>query len=51
LLNTARRKRRFGHFADDRDFDHVCRVLEQLGSRWLPPSRTALVAVLTAVQM
>jgi hypothetical protein len=37
--------------ADDRDFGQVCQVLEQLGSRWIPPSRTALVAVLTAVQM
>lgn len=37
--------------ADDRDFDHVCRVLQQLGSRWVPPSRTALIAVLMGVQL
>jgi hypothetical protein len=36
---------------DDRDFDHVCHVLRQLGSRWVPPSRAALIAVLTSVQM
>lgn len=34
----------------DRDFNHVCHVLEQLGSRWIPPSREALIAVLTGVQ-
>lgn len=46
-----REAKRLVKLADDRDFDHVCHVLQQLGSRWVPPSRTALVAVLTAVQM
>lgn len=46
-----REAKRLVALADDRDFDHVCRVIEQLGSRWIPPSRTALVAVLTAAQM
>lgn len=29
------------------DFDAVCALLHQLGSRWTPPSREALIAVLT----
>ena len=46
-----REAKRLVRLADARDFDHVCLVLEQLGSRWVPPSRTALIAVLTNVQM
>jgi hypothetical protein len=34
----------------DRGFDHVCDVLQQLGSRWVPPCRDALIEVLTTVQ-
>jgi hypothetical protein len=45
-----REAKRLVKLADDRDFDHVCHVLQQLGSRWIPPSRAALVAVLTLVQ-
>ena len=30
----------------ERDFDHVRRILHQLGSRWTPPSREALIALL-----
>jgi len=37
--------------ADDRSFDHVCHLLQQLGSRWVPPSRIALIAVLTSVKL
>jgi CdiI immunity protein len=37
--------------ASDRDFDHVCRVLEQLGSRWAPSSLVELIGVLTRVHM
>jgi len=29
------------------DFDKVRALLHQLGSRWTPPSREALIAVLT----
>lgn len=45
-----REAKRLVRLADERDFDHVCQVLGQLGSRWIPPSRVALVAVLTQVQ-
>jgi hypothetical protein len=45
-----REAKRLVKLADDRDFDHVCHVLQQLGSRWVPPSRTALIAVLTSAQ-
>lgn len=31
------------------DFDQVRALLNQLGCRWLPPSRDALVALLTSV--
>jgi hypothetical protein len=41
---------RFVKLADDRDFDHVCHLLQQLGSRWIPPSRAALIALLTGAQ-
>ena len=43
-----REAKRLINLADDRDFDHVCQVVQQLGSRWIPPSRVELVAVLTA---
>jgi len=46
-----REAKRLITLADDRDFDHVCQLLQQLGSRWIPPSRVALVAVLTGAQM
>ena len=45
-----REAKRLVKLADDRDFDHVCHVLQQLGSRWIPASRTALIEVLTSVQ-
>ena len=44
-----REAKRLVKLADERDFDHVCRVLQQLGSRWVPSSRIALIAVLTDV--
>ena len=34
-------------WAGDRDFDDVRTLVERLGSRWTPPSREALVALLT----
>lgn len=46
-----REAKRLATLSLDRDFDHVCDVLQQLGSRWIPPSREALIAVLTSVQM
>jgi len=46
-----RELKRLVKLADDRDFDHVCRVLQQLGSRWVPSSRTALIAVLMGVKL
>src|SRR5262249_44900658 len=35
--------------ARDGDFDDVRALMQRLGSRWLPPSRDALVALLTRV--
>ena len=46
-----REAKRLVKLVDDRNFDHVCRLLERLGSRWVPPSRTALIAVLTSARM
>jgi hypothetical protein len=43
--------KRLVKLADDRSFDHVCHLLQQLGSRWVPPSRIALIAVLTSVKL
>jgi len=45
-----REAKRLVMLADDRDFDYVCHLLQQLGSRWIPPSRAALIAVLASVQ-
>jgi hypothetical protein len=45
-----REAKRLANLARDRDFDEVCELLERLGSRWMPPSREALIAVLTSVQ-
>ena len=35
--------------AADASFDDVCALVQQLGSRWTPPSREALLALLTRV--
>lgn len=43
-----REAHRFTRLTLERDFDDVCTLLHQLGSRWTPPSREALIAVLTA---
>jgi len=45
-----REAKRLVELADDRDFEHICHVLQQLGSRWLPPSRAELIAVLTSAK-
>lgn len=31
------------------EFDQVCSLLERLGSRWTPPSREAVIALLTGL--
>jgi hypothetical protein len=45
-----REAKRLVSLADARSHDHVCGVLQQLGSRWTPPSRDALIAVLTSLE-
>ena len=45
-----REAKRLVSLSVDRGFDHVCDVLQQLGSRWIPPSRDALIAVLRGVR-
>jgi hypothetical protein len=42
-----REAHRFVRLTAERDFDDVCKLLHQLGSRWTPPSREALIALLT----
>lgn len=45
-----REAKRLVSLSVDRGFDHVRDVLRQLGSRWIPPSRDALIAVLRGVR-
>ena len=45
-----REAHRLARLTTDRGFDHACELLHQLGSRWTPPSREALIALLTAVE-
>jgi hypothetical protein len=49
-------RRRFQHevkrlagLVEERDFDDICALVQRLGSRWIPPSRDALLTLLTAV--
>ena len=42
---------RFTRLTMERDFDEVCRLLHQLGSRWTPPSREAVIALLTGIKL
>ena len=42
-----REAKRFAAVARDGDFEHVRGLVHRLGSRWTPPSRDALLAVLT----
>lgn len=42
-----REAKRFLALSSTLDFDKVRALLHDLGSRWIPPSREALVAVLT----
>jgi hypothetical protein len=32
------------------EFDDVCALIKKLGSRWIPPSREALIALLTGLR-
>jgi len=42
-----REAKQLASLARTRDFDSICRLLQQLGSRWIPPSREALITLLT----
>ena len=46
-----REAHRFGRLTMERDFDAMCKLLHQLGSRWIPPSREALIALLTGLKL
>jgi hypothetical protein len=41
-----REAHRFARLTTEHDFDYVRTLLHQLGSRWTPPSREALIALL-----
>jgi hypothetical protein len=43
-----REARRFAKLANAVAFDRICNLMERAGSRWIPPSREALVALLTS---
>ena len=45
-----REAKRLADFAGHADFDDVRELLQRLGSRWMPSSREALIAVLTSAQ-
>jgi CdiI immunity protein len=42
-----REARRLARLAGDENFDDVCTLIHRLGSRWTPPSRAVLIALLT----
>jgi contact-dependent growth inhibition (CDI) system CdiI-like immunity protein len=42
-----REAKRFAGIANGRDFDDVRRLFQKLGSHWTPPSRDALLTLLT----
>jgi len=46
-----REAHRLARMTMERDFDDVCTLLHQLGSRWTPPSREAVIALLTGVKL
>jgi hypothetical protein len=43
-----REAHRLARLTTERDFDEICRLLHQLGSRWTPPSREALIGLLAS---
>ena len=44
-----REVKRFIALADNSGFDHAAGLLQQLGSRWTPSSREALIGLLTGL--
>ena len=44
-----RELKRLAGLVEERDFDEICALVQRLGSRWIPPSRDALLTLLTAV--
>lgn len=42
--------KRLADFANQRGLDDVRQLLQRLGSRWMPPSREALMELLAGVQ-
>ena len=44
-----REAKRLAGIAEERDFESLCELVQQLGSRWIPPSRDALVTLLAGV--
>jgi hypothetical protein len=42
-----REARRLAMLAADGSFDDLCALVQRLGSHWTPPSREALIALLT----
>jgi len=46
-----REAKELAELANVRNFDDVCELLQRLGSRWKPPSREALIALLTSQEM
>jgi CdiI immunity protein len=45
-----REAHRLARLTTERDFDQVCHLLQQLGSRWVPHSSDALIALLTKIE-
>ena len=45
-----REAERLAALVDERDFDDIRGILERLGSRWTPPSRDALMALLNSAR-
>jgi hypothetical protein len=45
-----REAKRFAGLVTTEDFDRVCTLLQRMGSRWLPPSREALMTFLKDAQ-
>jgi len=43
-----REVKRLAGLAAERDFDEICGLVQRLGSRWIPPSRDALMTLLAS---
>ena len=46
-----REAHRFARLTTEHDFDEICKLVHQLGSRWTPPSREALIALLSGKKL